>query len=255
MTEKKQKTWLQIPFTKRVYEVSKQGKIASWNPQETDYKILRGRKISKTNPRLSIDVIVKKLKKRKGVLVSRLTFFCYYYAPKVLKKELKKCTWNDFINMPQIVHKNGIVTDDRLVNLIMKLSHREVSIWALKAFPHKYVLLKRTSSIKGTDATLCKKLLLEGVSYPEIAKKLSVQLHWMAVQRFNLNNKIDIGRKNCDRALTVKQVKKIPLLQKTMTQKEIAVHYGVTETVISRIITGKYYKKEYQEGILLLSKS
>jgi hypothetical protein len=198
--------WLPVPFTTRCYEVSNTGLVRSFNKTgQNGFRLLRGKILAPNNKRRLIDAVIDILEERKSLLVGRLVFFCHYYVPMVLNKKLSEATWQEFLNMPLIVYLSGDVEDNHLGNLAAMLTHAEVAQWANKTFPRKFIIPKRGSVIQGDDAILCTELLKQGVSYPEIAKQLSVSVSEMTVQRFNLANEISLGRPNGKPKLTEEQ--------------------------------------------------
>lgn len=236
--------WLSIPFTMKCYEVSNTGSVRSFNVMgQSGFRLLKGKTVAEGNERRLIDAVIQELELRKSLLVNRLVFFCHYYVPVVLKKKLKDATWDEFLAMPLIVHVDGNVENNHLDNLEAKLTHAEVASWAYKTFPQKFKLPIKTSVIQGDDAILCSKLLKQGISYPEIIKKLSVDMSEMAVQRFNLAHKISPNRPNGKPKLTAEQKASIPALSIKMSRSQIADKFGVCKHTILRAIYGRKTKK------------
>lgn len=214
-------------FTEKKYIVNSTGSVFSeFSGREV------GRQIGKQNNRIVIDMLIDLGSKveRKTIQRSRLIFFHLKYLPEVLKKQ--SGTFSDFINMPQIVHLDGNVGNDKISNLKMMASKHEVAIWCNQQFGHLYKRNKRKSSITGKDAELAKMLLKKGKGYKLIASLLKIKVSDMAVYRFAIANGFKKRAKPC---LTKKQKEDILKQKGKVNRNMLAQKYGINPATVNRI--------------------
>ena len=163
-----------IPFTDKIYKINKEGRV--WSEFSFDY--ITGKSISSTNKRLTIDVRVDGVKK--SLLIHRLVYFVYKYAPKLNKSVI---TFKDFKEMPLIYHKNGNITDNYLYNLQLVKTREE-----LGKKTSKQGTTRRVSTITGKDAERTIEWIKKGKTRKFISSMIDKST--MSVYRFAKANNL-----------------------------------------------------------------
>lgn len=228
----KQVKSISVPFTDKPYTVFSDGQVYS----EFSKRFIKPTNLGAKNKRKKVTLCIDRI--RYTVLVNRLVYFMFKYAPKVLKT--KNPTFKQLLEMPMVAHRDGDYNNNRLENLILFVSYTELGKWSSIHTPVKTRVIRESSSFPKSDIPAIKERLIAGESYKSIAQGYNCSD--MSVVRLVKRLGLNLGRSNGHDRFTQDDIKRIRELKGTVSNKSIAIEFEVSESAISRVLKGKTYR-------------
>ncbi len=234
----KDEVWVPLQLkTKTHYMVSNYGRIKSFYGSENG-TIIKGKMNAGY---LQFDYVCQEEKKKKSTLVHRIV--ATHFLPQPAENELS------------IIHLDGNKANNAVTNLKW-VTRSDASAFGIAANPDaiKQRALQRTQGAKLTlgKVEMIRKLLADP-NRKTRKKMIAKQFGISEMSLYRIQNgvmwgqkgtQLEYNKKEVPDLLSEEKVKAIKemLRDKQMTQKQIAAHFQLSESVISRIKSGKTYR-------------